>query len=208
MAIKKGEMITPTYSDLWNTLGTYHRLSAMFERSHFICKCRRCVDPTELGTFLSAIKCPKCRHGNLLPSKPVDISDHAVWRCGSCGAGDVQRTIADLVDDIQYEINDKIESITDEKGAEAMEELEEVYEKFCGDILHENHFAIRSIQKAIIERMYPLLHSCSFKELNTFIRHCEGLLRVNDILAPGYNAHGGTVEGERVRKNSFHYDPL
>ena len=209
--IKKGELITPTYSDLWNSLGTYHRLSAMFERSHFICKCQRCVDPTELGTFISAIKCPKCCRGNILPSKPVDLSDRAVWRCDSCGAGDVQRAIANLVDDIQYEINEKIEQVKDEEeGTRAVEELEELFEKFCGTILHENHFGTRSIQKAIIEKMYPLLESCSFKELDTFIRHCESLLRVTDILTPGYTAHGGKRDGGRERKRIYfiiiHFD--
>ena len=25
-----------------------------------ICKCKRCRDPTELGSYMSALKCPKC----------------------------------------------------------------------------------------------------------------------------------------------------
>ena len=49
----------------------------------FDCACSRCQDPSELGSFMSAMKCTDCNNGNLLPMDPMD-SD-AQWLCSNCG---------------------------------------------------------------------------------------------------------------------------
>ena len=38
----------------------------------FDCACPRCSDPSELGTFMSAIRCNACRNGYLLPENSLD----------------------------------------------------------------------------------------------------------------------------------------
>ena len=75
-------------------------------RDHLIiCKCRRCEDPSELGSYMSALKCPKCddheehdtnrnpfakelrrannattdNHGWILPKSPLDFNSS--WTC-------------------------------------------------------------------------------------------------------------------------------
>jgi hypothetical protein len=47
----------------------------------FTCKCARCSDPSELGSFLSAIKCQsdQCEFGFLLPSDSLDPDSE--WIC-------------------------------------------------------------------------------------------------------------------------------
>jgi hypothetical protein len=49
----------------------------------FTCKCPRCCDPTELGTFLSAMKCldGDCTDGYLLPSDSLDPDSD--WICNA-----------------------------------------------------------------------------------------------------------------------------
>ncbi len=59
----------------------------------FSCECPRCLDPTELGSFASALRCPDCPSspsGNtenaasaVLPDDPVDLE--SPWRCSECG---------------------------------------------------------------------------------------------------------------------------
>ena len=69
-----------------------------------ICKCKRCEDPTELGSYMSALKCPKCdnteefeqhsimqsteirsgeitkkKKGCIVPKNPLDFN--SVWSC-------------------------------------------------------------------------------------------------------------------------------
>ena len=49
---------------------------------HFGCECRRCKDPTELGTLASAVLC-QCG-GSILPENPLDLTQAAVWKCCKC----------------------------------------------------------------------------------------------------------------------------
>ncbi len=42
---------------------------------NFFCRCPRCLDPTELGTEFSSLRCPSCsidRPGYLVPVDPID----------------------------------------------------------------------------------------------------------------------------------------
>jgi hypothetical protein len=51
----------------------------------FRCDCQRCSDPTELGTFSSAIWCQECpeRFGRVVPGCVEVIG--ADWKCDQCG---------------------------------------------------------------------------------------------------------------------------
>ena len=51
---------------------------------HFQCDCERCCDPTELGTYLSALKCMKCSVGYYLAQDP--LSESSAWKCEACGS--------------------------------------------------------------------------------------------------------------------------
>lgn len=54
-AVKTGEHLSITYTDpLW---GTTQRLAHLADTKFFVCKCPRCSDPTEFGTYFSAVKC-------------------------------------------------------------------------------------------------------------------------------------------------------
>ena len=51
----------------------------------FDCFCPRCSDPTELGSHLSSLVCPKTKcDGSVVPSHPLDYNSS--WSCLSCGA--------------------------------------------------------------------------------------------------------------------------
>lgn len=53
--IPKGEHISICYTDpLWSTL---NRLEHLAMTKFFLCQCVRCTDPTELGTYYSALNC-------------------------------------------------------------------------------------------------------------------------------------------------------
>lgn len=77
--IKKGEHLTTSYTDpMW---GTSSRQMHLRTTKYFQCQCKRCLDPTELGTNFSSIKCNSCR---LLVTPPADTSME--WLCSSCGS--------------------------------------------------------------------------------------------------------------------------
>merc|ERR1712020_630330 len=61
------------YSDpMW---GTANRQQHLYETKFFRCRCPRCLDPTELNTEFSSLRCPSCtidRPGYLTPTDPLD----------------------------------------------------------------------------------------------------------------------------------------
>ena len=62
--LSANQRISITYTDsLWPTSD---RRSHLAYSKHFFCDCERCSDPTELGTYLSALKCMKCSVGYYL----------------------------------------------------------------------------------------------------------------------------------------------
>jgi hypothetical protein len=77
--IKEGEPVVISYTDPLQT--TLYRRNFLLNGKYFVCKCKRCEDPTELGTYLSAIKCLKCPNGVVLPRSE---SDKLRWVCAIC----------------------------------------------------------------------------------------------------------------------------
>lgn len=68
--IQKGEEITHSYTRLiWSTPTRQYNLH---RTKHFRCKCRRCLDPTEFGTYMSAFICRKC-HEFIVPLNPTNL---------------------------------------------------------------------------------------------------------------------------------------
>lgn len=66
--IGKGEHLTASYTDpLW---GTGNRRYFLRQTKHFDCTCSRCSDPTEFGSELSTLKCPKCCGNSAADSDP------------------------------------------------------------------------------------------------------------------------------------------
>jgi len=89
-SIKKGEIISATYTtSLWPT---YQRQEHLMISKCFRCVCLRCRDPTELSSYISAIRCSRCKGFSdnvqmddlqyLTPVNPLD--PESAWRCGKC----------------------------------------------------------------------------------------------------------------------------
>ncbi|XP_034188747.2 SET and MYND domain containing, arthropod-specific, member 5 [Osmia lignaria lignaria] len=77
--IKKGEHLSTMYTHaLWATRA---RRTHLLETKYFSCRCKRCADPTELGSHLGTLKCPH-DNGFILPKTPLDFESE--WACDSC----------------------------------------------------------------------------------------------------------------------------
>ena len=83
----------------------------------FECKCKRCQDPTELGTYYGGIYCSKCNNfspgeeqltlkGTLYQENPFEISSD--WKCNhcnnKCSGEECQTVLKRLYDNIQEAI--------------------------------------------------------------------------------------------------------
>lgn len=112
VAIEAGKAITLSYAYLLQ--GTLKRREHLQEGKFFWCSCERCRDPTEYGTYTSALRCPKCQNGMILPIEP--LKQDASWQCKGCKYTVTGRSISMLVDRVQEEL-DSLEA-HDIKGLE------------------------------------------------------------------------------------------
>lgn len=60
-------------------------------------------NPTELGTFSSAIQCPKCRGGLIFSTDPLD--QDASWKCRACAYIVTGKSMLLLVDTVFKELD-------------------------------------------------------------------------------------------------------
>ncbi|KAJ8978882.1 hypothetical protein NQ317_008497 [Molorchus minor] len=76
--------VTSIYTQiLWGTSARRHDLK---KTKYFVCKCKRCQDPTELGTYMSALRCLGTEQefcgGTQLPVNPTE--SNCEWVCNKC----------------------------------------------------------------------------------------------------------------------------
>ena len=70
--VNEGEMLNTCYTYTLN--GTMARQIALKKGKYFSCRCKRCLDPTEIGTHFSSLKCQKCDNGVIVSSDPLGRS--------------------------------------------------------------------------------------------------------------------------------------
>lgn len=140
--IPKGCHITTCYTDpMW---GTANRQLHLKTSKYFSCSCSRCLDPTELGTHLSSLRCNHCPpdKGQVLPS-PIPTAPE-VWVCSSCGATlDPQQ-----VDGYLKQLGEKLVLLK-----ESPLSASEAFLKATASRLSENHY-YRSDVKLAMAQMY------------------------------------------------------
>lgn len=152
----------------------------------FICKCERCIDPTELGTYLSALKCQNCPTGYLLPVDPVDsFSD---WYCSHCPCVLSDEEAMDIIEDAEMSAGYPKKDIL---GEEDVNLLLEYVETFSGRILHPRHYILFEVNARILAAQHAWLEKMTGEELDGFIQRCQELIKTTDVIMPGYNEQRG-----------------
>ncbi|ODM97772.1 Protein msta, isoform A [Orchesella cincta] len=135
VVIHEGQFLTACFTGISEYGATF---SKRYENCRFTfkCSCRRCLDPTELGSFFSGVKCTSCddfEQGYLLPETPAE--GNASWRCfntACCSTADGTSVSKD-VNKIHKEI---IENTNSLQGLLTLLKANE------GDKLHRNHYLI------------------------------------------------------------------
>ena len=74
--ILEGEEVSIQYVPA--SLGQPQRAVSLASVWCFECACARCSDPSEFGTYVSALKCQECHEGLILPEQ---AGLGAAWRC-------------------------------------------------------------------------------------------------------------------------------
>lgn len=176
--IMKGEHITTMYSHaLW---GTEARRQHLKDTKYFSCKCPRCSDPTELGTYLSAMKCfgdgNKSCDGIHLPEDPLD--DDTEWACSECPVKVNNSQINMLIS----QMGEEVDGVLMMGGSVSM--LENLLCRLS-TFLHPNHYHLYSIKHSLVQ-LYGRQPSYMSEEiLDKKIKMCKDLINITTTLDPG-----------------------
>ncbi|XP_034242322.1 SET domain-containing protein SmydA-8-like [Thrips palmi] len=147
VAIKKDDHISTMYTHiLWGTMARREHLLAV---KGFHCRCRRCGDPRELGSMLSALRCLSCgSRGDvaddafLLPTDP--LADSADWRCAGCGAPLAAEHVVQVVASLDEQVGRALEGTGDARM------LEDVANKL-DKLLHPHHYHCLQVKHSLLQ---------------------------------------------------------
>lgn len=180
--IKKGESLSIMYTHmLW---GTQLRREHLKRTKYFSCTCNRCIDPTELGTYISALKCIgdelKTCGGTQLPIDP--LSDTTDWACDKCSC----HVTDEEVNFIMCQMDDEVDAAVF-KEKPLVKELEELIDKLS-QLLHTNHYHLFALKHSLIQ-LYGhqsgyLPEQMSDELMMKKINLCNEMMKVVDVIDP------------------------
>lgn len=131
--IEQGQEITITYcSPLLATKARRHKL---LQNKFFLCQCQRCQDPTEFGSYMSAVKCTKCKTGIILN-----------YSCVECGF----ETSCDKVEKLEETAERMCEKVL-QKSSVDFQETEKILKRLL-ERFHQNHFIIVNFKAELINQ--------------------------------------------------------
>lgn len=141
--LRKGDHLQITYTNiLWGTQMRQHHLLLT---KHFNCHCTRCTDPTEYGSYVSALAClgdvDKTCAGTHLPVDPKE--EDTQWKCNTCPM------IVDgaYVSELQAHMTERIDSLLAGPRADEVELLL----ARLSQMLHPNHFHMFNLKHTLIQ---------------------------------------------------------
>ncbi|KAK9752787.1 SET domain [Popillia japonica] len=170
--IPAGEIVFFNYGNCLK--GTYERRQRLREGKYFDCVCRRCSDPSEMGTHLSSVKCKKCRNGLVIPTIPLSDVYKTSWTCQSCVTVYKGVLIKTTLDQLKEKIISR-DPTSLSQGEQLLKNLE--------TFLAPQHHLIIELKQNLI----PLYDYNSFNEMamKRKMEFCEDIIRVLKIVEPG-----------------------
>lgn len=149
------------------------------------------MDPLEHSTFYSALKCPKCPTGYLLPGNPLSLDLLSVWLCNLAPRCDFIIVTSQVMDLLRSVKTDVENAAVEHSLFQEYQNLQRVLSKYREKILHKNHFYIMNIQYALIMVISQLLEIVNEEEAlklsSQQISLCRSCIDVVDVLRPGNN---------------------
>lgn len=157
------------------------------EGKYFDCTCKRCSDPTELGTHISSLRCVRCYKG-LVTSKNTTSTRspqeqtkqmNSAWECNSCKHQYRPNLITTTVSLARCQLND-----IDRSDARALEDLlRRLLRTFPPQ-----HFVILELKQTLVAAYRDMIlrqPNPSRKILNRKTELCQDMLPVLQVVEPG-----------------------
>lgn len=189
ISIKKGDMLTVAYNYDLSKYGVHKRQRKIRDQAKFSCKCPRCLDPTDLGTYSGGVVCFKCKSGLMLPLDSIDPESD--WKCGQCPYKMCQSFVSAFVDSLQEQV-ELAETESNETGESIVDILEDFISDKSGSVLHPNHWILTLAAQSIINHQSSQLQQLTIEELDSFIRRCDHILSIRNV-TPGISTEKGNT---------------
>ena len=162
------------------------------------------MDPTELGTNFSSIKCQKCSTGYFLPVNPTE--KYSQWKCGGCNASANYSDICGFVCKIKAMRDAILDKRTSSKSRlEAISRLENLLRDNTKTALHPNHWLVIDIEFNLLQLIVASISSGEvaktrgdyFENANEMVLTrrlidlCQHCLSIANVIQPGFNIYRG-----------------
>lgn len=174
--IKRGEPITINYG--YTLQGTLMRRQFISDGKFFWCSCKRCSDPTELRTYISALVCKNCEDGKVLPMDP--LNQNGAWKCNMCSLSLQGDSVKALLKTLYNELEDI--------GPHNVRKQEEFLIKYR-NVLTPNHYLFLSAKYSLCQVLGKMegyvINELSEEYLLKKETYCRQLLAIVAILEPG-----------------------
>ncbi|XP_021965910.1 SET domain-containing protein SmydA-8 [Folsomia candida] len=179
--IPPGEPLTICYA--FSLEATAQRRLMMSETKFFECSCKRCNDPRELGSNLGTLICQICKVGDVINIGAVEYCQN--WVCQSCGSKIPTAAIESQLL-IWKEVLDRVQEIPN-------------CEKFlqnCKALFHPTHYIPFDVKFNLCQaygREGTPLESLTEEDLDRKLELCREVMKILDIVTPGYTVTRGLV---------------
>lgn len=178
--IPKGEHLTVQYKG--PLTGNLERRKVFIEHWYFNCHCKRCADPTELGSYLSAMRCPDS-DGFLLPIHALDPLSE--WSCNKCAKTVSLEAVQQTVDELKSLVNKM-------SYAKPISEWEDLL-TFLQTKLHPDHYLAMNVKLLLIQLYGTREKLECVQKVQRKLDLCENYLQVYTKVDPGYTRWRGRV---------------
>lgn len=204
--IPKGTILTEFYNYVYvQWKGIMERRRYLFNAYHFLCKCIRCLDPTEFGTFASGIKCQRFLEdenkycpGYYLPLQD-DGNIYQMWGCNNC------KEVKDYDEELSPIYSAFEEKVVKLQFQEKLDLLDS-----SDLIVHENHSLLMKLRHDLLPDLLNICHVIpSFQQRRMIAMKLEALalkcLEINDKFNPGRTIQRGNAKKHNIINNSYFY---
>ncbi|KAK7080478.1 hypothetical protein SK128_005731 [Halocaridina rubra] len=179
--IEVGEPVTNTYTPV--LLGTRGRTAHLLATKLFKCMCKRCRDPTELGSHISSIVCRECNVKKGLMVPPGDIGDN--WICQECG-NQVSNTAIETLVRAASAATSRMASDDTETLVDTMEHVSR--------LLGPQHYISLEMKYSLFNAILrEAVSDISDENLQKVMRLSNDLLQVASLVDPGLSRFRGLL---------------
>ena len=174
--IPAGEEVTISYCPPGT--GNILRREKILRLWQFQCRCARCEDPSELGTWLSAVTCRHCS-GTMTASSSLLTAGFSC-RAEGCDRQVNRNTVLALVNSLAAEVK--------ETKVPDMVEMISKLETF----LHTQHYLIMELRQRWVEATMENKNTKTEAELVRVVEYLQLITAVNSKIEPGLTVTLGT----------------